>query len=501
MAITAYRIDRGWNKMKRKYIVILGILLLGACLLGWQIFVHTFNQTSNNLYERGFAGYTSDEEEVLSSEYYSSKSISVSQGDVLYFGPCEPGQNFQLVGFSGDKAVTGKVRGRDLAIVDTFENNLVIYSYKVTSGVNRVVFTNAASVEPVYVVSRTKFTDLGFRAYWKDKGVNVSSYVGESSYYAVSAGDKLYFGAVTEGFAILSKLYDDSGEEIGSISKADLTLVENFGGKFNIYCYTVPASKNIYYVHIAYDPKYKDYYKYIKVGSGESMSKEQIVGQFIDSFGAAKAGQGTIDKLSGRSALFLGDSITYGARDKANIYGSGGWAGRIGYYCGMKVLNNGVSGACISTSRIAGSGTDRYIYNNLVKAKDQKFDYIVMHSLFNDANDRVAMGTPQGAVCFDPGKADVSKFSDALENLFYTAKKLYPNATYGYIINFRTERSVNLQPYVDAAKVICDDWGVPYLDLYNREGFNVDLDVGLHPSSAGYDSMYNIVADWMASLK
>ena len=125
-----------------------------------------------------------------------------------------------------------------------------------------------------------------------------------------------------------------------------------------------------------------------------------------------------------------------------------------------------------------------------------------MHGLFNDASLTPAeeLGTVKGPKNFDPNTADVTKFADALELLFYTAKQQHPESTLGYIVNFETERAVDQGPYVEAAIEICDAWGIEYLDLYNNKTFSVEFDDGLHPSSAGYDSMYTIVANWMAGL-
>ena len=74
----------------------------------------------------------------------------------------------------------------------------------------------------------------------------------------------------------------------------------------------------------------------------------------------------------------------------------------------------------------------------------------------------------------------------------YTARKQNPNATLGFIVNFKTDRAVDQLPYVNMATSICKDWGIEYLDLYNMEGFTVTFDDGLHPDSAGYDSTISV---------
>lgn len=494
--------------MKRRMIiaVLAAVIALAVLTVGVLAADLPFANLFENLSSL-FGGYTSDEGQILAPDYVSSKEIAVSEGETVWFGPCDPTQYFQLVGQNtAGETVTDKIRGKDLTVVDTFNNGMVIYSYTVPSGVNKLVFTAPESVAEVYSVAKTEINELSWRAYWDQQGKDTDRFVGQSSYYKVVAGDKLYFGAVTEKEALSSKLYSDGASAKGTMAKEDLELVESFGGDYGIYCYTVP--ENVAYVYVTYDADREQYYHCVQLAAGETVETKKLVSDFIVKYAVVQPLESTVKALSGKTALFLGDSITFGARDRANIYGvvdsvnpgAGGWAARIGYYCGMDVTNNGVSGACITTARQESHSTAHYIYNNLVKTEGTTYDYVIMHGLFNDASIPVELGTMTGKADFDPAKADVTKFADALELLFYTAKQQNPNAVLGYIVNFHTERAVDQAPYVELAIRICKDWGVPYLDLYNRAGFQVEFDDGLHPSSAGYDSMYTIVANWMASL-
>lgn len=491
--------------MNKKRIAALAATLVFCCVIFLFVGANASDMPFTNLFQEGFAGYTSDEGQFLAHDIVSSKPVSVSTGTTVWFGPCQQGQYFQLVGLDGSgKAVTDKIRGKDLTVADTFGNGTVLYSYTVPSGVSGLVFSVPASLKSVYTVATSEISALTWIAYWDQQGVNTEDFVGKNSYYEVSEGDKLYFGAVTKGDAQSSVVYDRSGSPCGTIS--DLREVANFGGEYGIYCYTVPAG--VCYVQVNYNPGYQQYYSCRKAAADETVTDESIVNAFIAEWGIPLPLDSTVSALSGKSALFLGDSITFGARDRANIYGvaasvnpgAGGWAARIGYHAQMNVTNNGVSGACITTAREQSSSAKHYIYNNLISVENEKFDYIIMHGLFNDASEKVAVGTMQGEDNFDPAKADVTTYAGALENLFYTAKRQHPESILGFIVNFHTDRAVDQAPYVEMAIAICKDWGIPYLDLYNLAGFQVDFDDGLHPSSAGYDSMYTIVANWMATL-
>lgn len=487
--------------MKRAFIAVLALAVILTAVTAFSFSTLAADLPFDNLFKEGFNGYTSDEGQILTSDFVSSGKISVSAGETLWFGPCEPAQYFHLVGFAADgTAVTGKIRGKDLEKTDEFANGTVIYRYTVPADVASIVISAPSTLAKVYTAAKTEITELTWRAYWAQKGQDVTEYVGQSSYYEVSAGDKLYFGAITEADALGSVVYNDQGAAAGSFAAEDLRLVESFGGEFGIYCYTVPADSGITYVRVNYDTDYEQYYSCVQLSKSETASDESIVSGFIAEWGIPQPLESTVAALSGKTALFLGDSITYGARDRANIYEYGGWAGRIGYYAGMDVTNNGVSGACISTAREESNSEAHYIYNNLVKTQGTTYDYVIMHGLFNDASEGVEVGTMQGKANFDPAKADVTTYAGGLELLFYQARVQNPDAILGFIVNFHTERTVDQAPYVEMAIKICEDWGIEYLDLYNRSGFSVEFDDGLHPSSAGYDSMYTIVANWMAGL-
>ena len=475
------------------------VLLAGLAVL--QLRVAAQDHPFDNLFVKGFEGYTTGETEVLTADYVSSKAISVKSGETVWFGPCEPTQYFQLVGFAADgSAATGKIRGKELTVSDEFENGLVIYQYTVPDGVVKLIFSAQGSLGEVYAVAKTELTNVKWRAYWSMQGVDVKQYVGTSSYYEVAAGDKLYFGAVTEAKALESELYNAAGSMLGTISASDLRLVESFGGALGIYCYTVPKANAPSFVRLSYDSGYEAYYTSVQKTSEDNTSDEAIVDSFIAAYGVPQPAEATVEALSKKSALFVGDSITAATRDSQGIYGTLGWAGRIGYYCQTDVTNNGVSGACISTARLDSGGEGQYIYNNLVKAKDNKYDYVIMHGLYNDASEKVTIGTPQGAASFDPDKADAGTFSGGLELLFYTAKQQHPEAILGFIVNYKTQRDTDDEPYVNMAIRICEDWGIPYLNLYERTDITIEFDDGLHANSAGYDNLYTHIADWMAGL-
>mgnify|MGYP006991658786 CR=1 FL=1 len=66
----------------------------------------------------------------------------------------------------------------------------------------------------------TELSELNWRAYWNQQGKDTDAFVGQSSYYEVTADDKLYFGAITEEGAKSGKLYNANGELVGNMTDA-----------------------------------------------------------------------------------------------------------------------------------------------------------------------------------------------------------------------------------------------------------------------------------------
>ncbi len=217
-------------------------------------------------------------------------------------------------------------------------------------------------------------------------------------------------------------------------------------------------------------------------------------------FNAGGLGNAWVDgELTQKSALFCGDSICY-ARDRV------GWAGRIGQKYNMYYVNAGVSGASVSTAR-----TYRII-EQINAHKDEDFDYVILHGGVNDAWENAPVGEMTDA--FTPSAFDPDTFAGALEELIYYAKQYFTDASFGYIINFRFAEDnpsgslADMTEYVEMTKKICDKWDVPYLDMYNNEELNAELDVtspdnfddaGVHPNAAGYDVITPYIDAWMNS--
>ena len=205
--------------------------------------------------------------------------------------------------------------------------------------------------------------------------------------------------------------------------------------------------------------------------------------------------------LNGKTALYLGDSIAYGANDDA-LHRS--WGGRIAEKYSMLSTNVAKSGWTLSTYRSA-------IVNQLDSADAANYDYIILHGGVNDvwvnaSKTNVEIGMVDEGN-FTPGSFDCTTLAGALEDLICTAKQKAPNAKIGYIINFDiSEKIGDMTGYYYIAKIVCQKWNIPYLDLYDNADFyeafdkSICLNDGVHPNSAGYDVLADYIADWMETL-
>ena len=211
--------------------------------------------------------------------------------------------------------------------------------------------------------------------------------------------------------------------------------------------------------------------------------------------------------LNGKSALFVGDSISRGARDPST-YGVLGWAGRIGISNNMNWANYSVSSTSLSTVRTKGR-----ILDQLVRANTDgiNYDYVVIQGGVNDAwgDDGIEAPAPVGTVSdsFNPASFDTYTYAGGLEETLYTAVKLYGDtARIIYVLNYKAPNCTSgavgdMASYFAMGKQVCEKWGVEVCDLYSQFTFDnyVYTDDLIHATYKGYDLLAPVVAESMKS--
>ena len=220
--------------------------------------------------------------------------------------------------------------------------------------------------------------------------------------------------------------------------------------------------------------------------------------------------------LKGKTALFVGDSITYGGTD-------GGWVSRIGRENSLIATNAGVSGSAISITNRVANGDRKRILTQLQNNKNNTYDYVIMHGGMNDAWDSWTVGDVSDS--FEVADFDNTTYAGGLEELFYYAKQYYPNATLGFIVNYATPMSTTSGSaatsgvYFRMAKKVCEKWGIPYIDLFDgevevdgkmlsysydilkvNEATNFRASGDVHINADGYDIISPYISDWMRKL-
>lgn len=234
------------------------------------------------------------------------------------------------------------------------------------------------------------------------------------------------------------------------------------------------------------------------------------------------------DKLKGKTVIWNGDSICQGAT------ATGTWADRIAAKNELKAWKNyGVGGGTITENLFYQSGKVRHsvsasldqMYNDYPDA-----DYVILEGGTNDADliGRFTAGMPPayfGEV--DPenfdGPFDPETFCGALENVFYRAKLLWPDAKICFIVaqkmGINPTLSANRYAYFKAAMEICEKWDIPYLNLWDDcELDPTKLDMydpnktkeendqvsmyrdAQHLTAAGYDLTAEIIDKWLKTL-
>ena len=333
-----------------------------------------------------------------------------------------------------------------------------------------------------------------------------------SDYIPVVPGDVITMGAISssETRSVLYA-YDADFKEIKNYKRTDIGMdfVENIGYNFAIYSHTVPAKSEE-------NPDAKEV-AYIKVcvHSGIYNDGDMLVTRNNPFTGEELRATLGIEDLSdeakahpfyGKNALFVGDSISYGSYDTPPTYRnpSASWARRLALATGLIPTNVSYPGASVGKT---GLSNVKWEYDLLKTALMSKKDYdmIIFQGGVNDARQNIPVGEALPAdtdrkVLVENER--VATFAGGLQLMFKDAKDKWPEAELYYIANFKlvsdSVRGKDMSEYYEQATILCAEYGVHYIDLYEDaelyETFDYEssdiLPDLIHPISASYDLLF-----------
>ena len=205
----------------------------------------------------------------------------------------------------------------------------------------------------------------------------------------------------------------------------------------------------------------------------------------------------------GKSAVFVGDSITYGSKCDGDKY----WEVLEDELELAEVTGMGVGKSCISATSTNGTNYEPLIsrYNSIPEA-----DLI---QIFMGTND-YGFNTPLGTIS---DTTDVS-FYGALNVIIPALQAKYPASRLVFVTplhrygqhdldydNDKNTAGYALVDYVKAIKEVCEFYSVPVIDLFNISGLNPSLEAvrnmympdGLHPNTEGHRHIANIMENYL----
>lgn len=441
---------------------------------------------------------------------YREKGTALTAGKTYFFGPVDAEED-TLGTFDGEPLLV-----KDAVLGGTFMKGQKLYCY--TPSVSAVFEPNVKKeYTSFYLLAESQSvnpTVEDYYAYWDNRGANLYNAIldGIDGFYtsatarnttknhrsthfiAVKAGDTITFGPSNpqqgwHGIALdANRAVKDEKIEKGELT-ASAQSVQN-GLVF--YTYTVP--QGVAYVSLINYTPVQSFF----------MALKNAPALTPDTYYAHRGV--TENPLYGKTALFVGDSISFGENDSVQNSIRLAWAGRIGLANGLTYTNASVSGTALSTLRGA------RILSQITGKAGNHYDFVVLHGGVNDAWGNGSEGyipAPVGKMTEGfSGPFDKTTYAGGFEETIAAAKANFPDAKLIYVMNFRASECPrgtvsDMSAYFAEGAKICKKWGVTVCDLYSRYNFddpNYLDDRMIHINQYGYDIVYpHIAAAMMAS--
>jgi hypothetical protein len=327
----------------------------------------------------------------------------------------------------------------------------------------------------------------------------------DSDYIPVTAGDTIQLGAINiaeTGDVLFG--FDANFNQTKTYKVATLKFQEDIGYGYSTYTCTIPEGIS---------------YLKVRVHSGIYNDGDILVTRNQSFTGAEMRAALGIAELSeeakahafyGKEALFVGDSISYGSYDTPPTYRnpSASWARRLAQTTGLIPTNISYPGASVGDT---GNKNVKWAYDLLrqqMRVSIKEFDMIVFQGGVNDARQGVEPGV---ALPIDTdyntlkSNEQTSTFAGGLQLMFHEAKAHWPNAELYFVANFalvpESVMNRDMNEYFEQAKILCAEYGVHYIDLYEDVELYKTFDIEstdvlpdlIHPTGPSYDILFPTV--------
>ncbi len=551
--------------MKKKLTRMLAVLLIAMMLiptlaaLATSAHAATGSSQLQNMYNtateitNGVPDPSSYGKSVSAPGHRGSAPIDVTPGDVIYFGPCDPSQQWHLALYSA-KTGTQTANRKSVANftkIATLDNTAVFYSFVIPSGVCAFAYAHkiANCNYPTLITINQPFglteydnfmnggtnqgpsisesSTQGFEGLWnyfpQDEGFERNEMLRQhgnnnfvtSPYIPVTAGDVLHIGALSLDDYLkkptkdlehhVLTLFDASYKILSTLYLDKLQLVESIGYGYGIYKYTIPETVSKSTVAFAkidvHEGIYNDGDMFVTKNqpfTGEQLRKE---------LGIAEP-SATVKEhpFYGKKALFIGDSISYGSYDTPPTYSnpSASWARRLALTTGLIPTNVSYPGASVAKTGISGVKWEYELISPEIISR-RTYDMIVFHGGVNDARQGVEAGV---AMSSDTPRRDLNDeerlatFAGGLQWMFHETRTRWPEAELYYVANFKlvpdSLKGKDMNEYLTQAKILCAEYGVHYIDLFDDAVLYETFDYTskdflsdlIHPSGPAYDVLF-----------
>lgn len=296
---------------------------------------------------------------------------------------------------------------------------------------------------------------------------------------------------------------DGTFNEIKQYKKTDanMKLVETLENDFAIYSFTVPKGVSNIKIRTQLGI-YNNGDIFVTRNQPFTSLQLREVLEIAEDSDAVKA-----HPFYGKKALFVGDSIFYGAYDTPASYGTPAtsFARRLELATGLVSTNVSYPGASVGKTGLKNVVWEYDLLKTALITK-KNYDMVIFQGGINDALKNVPVGEALTAdtdrnILLDESR--VATFAGGLQLMFHDTKIKWPEAELYYIANYKTAdiatSGADMTAYYAQAKALCQAYGVHYIDLYNDaelyqtfdyENAELFADDKFTPTSATYDLIF-----------